>query len=74
MKEDPKHPGKSIDPATGIWPIWQWGYECQRGSVRHERFDRGTDRVIAGTNRASQKKWRKNGGAGMSMRQACDKE
>ncbi len=61
MKEDPKHPGKRIDPATGIWVIADWCFECQRGFVRHERFDRGTDRVIAGTNRASQRKWRKTG-------------
>lgn len=58
MRPDPRNPGKHIDPSTGIWPMSEWGYECQRGFVRHEMFSRGADRVIAGTNRASQRKWR----------------
>ena len=31
LPPDPKHPGKHLDPATGIWPIAEWGWECQRG-------------------------------------------
>lgn len=30
MPPDPRHPGKHINPETGIWPACEWGYECQR--------------------------------------------
>ncbi len=56
MPEDPRHPGKHIDPETGIWPIAEWGGECYRGFVRHERFAGGAERVIEGTNRSKQRK------------------
>lgn len=32
---------------------------CARGFVRNERFDRGEDQVIPGSNRAKQREWRK---------------
>jgi hypothetical protein len=54
--DDPKHPGKHINPETGIWPTSEWGAECQRGFSRNARF--GGNRVIAGTNRAVSRKWR----------------
>lgn len=59
MPVDPKNPNKHVNPETGIWPICEWGFECQRGFVRAERFSRGADHVIAGTNRATTRKWRK---------------
>jgi hypothetical protein len=31
LPPDPRHPGKHIDPATGIWPIAEWGPTCRRG-------------------------------------------
>jgi hypothetical protein len=33
LPPDPAHPGKHIDPTTGIWPMAEWGYECRRGFV-----------------------------------------
>ncbi len=56
MPIDPRRPDKHIDLATGIWPIAEWGGECYRGFVRHERFAGGPERVIEGTNRAKQRK------------------
>lgn len=56
MPPDPKHPGKHINPETGIWPACEWGNECKRGFSRNERF--GGTRVIAGTNREITRKWR----------------
>jgi hypothetical protein len=47
----------TIDPATGIWPIAEWGAACGRGFVSHPRF--GADQVIPRTNRATTRKWRK---------------
>jgi hypothetical protein len=46
MPPDPAHPGKHIDPATGIWPVSEWGSECGRGFVSDERFQRGNEKVI----------------------------
>jgi hypothetical protein len=41
MKPDPKHPGKHIDPATGCWPMSEWGSACYQGFVRDARFGPG---------------------------------
>jgi hypothetical protein len=57
-RDDPNHPGKHIDPATGIWPISEWGSECGRGFVSDARFARGGERVIKRTSRAVTRKWR----------------
>lgn len=46
----------TIDPATGIWPIAEWGTECGRGFVSDERFARGGDKVIQRTNRSQQRR------------------
>jgi len=46
---DPARPDKHIDPATGIWPIEEWGPECGRGFVTDSRFARAGDRVIKRT-------------------------
>ena len=62
MKDDPQHPGKHIDPETGIWPISEWGAECGRGFVSDERFARPGERVIKRTNRQTTRKWRKRFG------------
>lgn len=62
MPEDPKHPGKHINPETGIWPTCEWGYECQRGFVRDARFQVGTEQVIKGTNREKTRKWLRSHG------------
>lgn len=59
MKDDPRHPGKHIDPATGIWPIAEWGWECQRGFVRDDRFARPGDRVVKPTIRKRSRQWRR---------------
>jgi len=56
MKSDPKRPEKHLDPKTGIWPMSEWGVECQRGFVSDSRF--GSDQVIKRTNRESTRKWR----------------
>ena len=56
---DPNHPGKHIDPETGIWPISEWGTECARGFVGNARFARGNEKVIQRTNRETTRKWRK---------------
>jgi hypothetical protein len=58
MPLDPACPGKHIDPATGIWPICEWGGACQRGFVSHERFARGSEQVIKRTNRNNSRRWR----------------
>jgi hypothetical protein len=58
MPVDPNRPDKHIDPATGIWPFSEWGSACARGFVSDSRFGPGQT-VIARTNRASTKKWRK---------------
>jgi hypothetical protein len=34
MRDDPSHPGKHMDPETGIWSIREWGAECGRGFGR----------------------------------------
>jgi hypothetical protein len=47
LPRDPAHPTKHIDPATGIWPISEWGGECQRGFVHSERFATRNDRVFS---------------------------
>jgi hypothetical protein len=64
LPADPRHPGKHIDPSTGIWPASEWGYECQRGFISNARF--GTGRVIPRTNRSTLRKWRKG------KEQACE--
>lgn len=53
-----KLPDKPIDPATGIWPIALWGYECARGFASSSRFARPGEQVIPRTNRKSTRKWR----------------
>ncbi len=63
MPEDPQHLGKHINPATGIWPVCEWAGACMRGFVRSEMFNRGSDQVIKGTNRATTRKWRQLGSA-----------
>ena len=55
---DPLRPDKHIDPATGIWPICEWGRECARGFVSDARFARAGDVVIKRTNRNTSRKWR----------------
>lgn len=57
LRDDPAHPGKHIDPETGIWPIAEWGNECGRGFVSDARFSGGKDRVIKRTNRVKTRKW-----------------
>lgn len=53
----PTKPGKHIDPATGIFPICEWGAECRRGFVSNSRFaSSATEKVIPRTNRSAQKK------------------
>lgn len=58
MPVDTRRPDKHIDPETGIWPVSEWGSECQRGFVSDERFGRG-QRVIPRTDRTRTRKWRK---------------
>lgn len=50
----------TIDPATGIWPMSEWGTECGRGFVSDMRFSGGKDRVIKRTNRSMTRKFRKS--------------
>jgi hypothetical protein len=57
LRPDPKHPGKHIDPSTGIWPISEWGASCYMGFVSNSRF--GSGPVIKRTNRETTRKWRK---------------
>ena len=57
LLDDPRHPGKHIDPATGCWPISEWGRECGRGFVSDERFQRSDEKIIKRTNRAKTKEW-----------------
>jgi hypothetical protein len=58
LKKSPlHHPGKPLDPATGIWPMAEWGLECARGFVSDERFNRGGDRVIKRTTRTVTRKY-----------------
>jgi len=53
---DPYHPGKHIDTSTGIWPISEWGNECDCGWVSDARFARGAqDSVIKRANRSKTK-------------------
>jgi hypothetical protein len=61
MPRDPRRPDKHLDPETGIWPICEWGAACTRGFVREERFSRGADLVIKGTDRTKSRKWRARG-------------
>ncbi|HEY1495409.1 MAG TPA: hypothetical protein VGF49_12745 [Candidatus Solibacter sp.] len=56
---DPERPDKHIDPATGIWPIAEWGSECSRGFVSDARFARPGDRIIPRTSRTVTRRWRK---------------
>jgi hypothetical protein len=44
MPPDPRHPGKHINPETGIWPTCEWGYECQRGLISDQRSGQGIKR------------------------------
>ncbi len=60
---DPKRPGKHIDPATGIWPMREWGISCQRGFISNSRF--GGGQVIERTNRQMTRKWRRGAGGQM---------
>jgi hypothetical protein len=48
----------TIDPATGIRPIAEWGYECARGFVSADRFARPGEQVIKRANRTTQRKQR----------------
>lgn len=57
MPADPKHPGKHINPETGVWPVCEWGFECMRGFVSNSRF--GGGQVIERTNREKTRKWYK---------------
>ena len=59
MPPDPNHLNKHIDPATGIWPLEEWGTECGRGFVSAARFQRGNEKVIQRTNRAKTRAWRR---------------
>lgn len=52
----PKPVEHTIDPATGIWPIREWGTECGRGFVGNERFARPGEKVIQRSNRAKQRR------------------
>lgn len=56
LKTDPNRPDKHIDPATGIWPIEEWGAACERGFVSSARFGSGT--VIKRTDRNTTRRWR----------------
>jgi len=58
LRPDPDHPNHHIDPATGIWPISEWGSECGRGFVSDARFQKGNEKVIKRTNRAKTRAWR----------------
>jgi hypothetical protein len=57
LPPDPERPGKHIDPATGIWPISEWGSACYQGFVSDSRF--GSARVIKRTNRETTRRWRR---------------
>lgn len=61
MPPDPNHPGKHINPATGIWPIEEWGRS--RGFVSNSRFARPGDTVIPRTNRNVTRRWRRGSSA-----------
>ena len=56
MQPDLKHPGKHIDPETGIWPISEWGGSCYIGFISNARF--GSGLVIPRTNRDTTRHWR----------------
>jgi hypothetical protein len=58
LPPDPRHPGKHIDPATGIWPIAEWGAACYRGFVSDERFGPDGVPVIKRSNRKRSRAWR----------------
>lgn len=60
LPSDPKRPEKHIDPATGIWPISEWGYSCAMGFVSDSRFG-SSCRVIKRTNRETTRRWRRSG-------------
>lgn len=57
---DPRHPGKRIDPKTGIWPMSEWGPSTRRGFISNSRF--GSGQVIERTNRETTRKWRRLAG------------
>jgi hypothetical protein len=63
MPPDPRHPGKHINPETGIWPTCEWGYECQRGFISDQRF--GSGQVIKRTSRGVTRRWGQSEGHGM---------
>ena len=54
-KPDPLHPGKHINPETGIWPISEWGWSCGRGFVSNERFST-KDAVLKRGNKSEYRK------------------
>lgn len=54
MPPDPFNLAKHLDPATGIWPIHEWGKNCSRGFISDSRF--GSGQVIKRTNRTATKK------------------
>jgi hypothetical protein len=56
LQPDPRHPGKHIDPKTGIWPMSEWGNRCSYGFISNSRF--GSGQVIPRTNRETTRKWR----------------
>ncbi len=70
MPADPRHPGKHINPSTGIWPTCEWGFECMRGFVSSARF--GSGRVIERTNRATTRCWRNSSDATAAKRAATN--
>jgi hypothetical protein len=47
----PKPREHTIDPATGIWPIAEWGGACARGFVAADRFATHGEQVIKRTAR-----------------------
>ena len=51
----PVNPRYHLAP-HGAAPLHEWGSECGRGFVSDARFSRGSDQVIARTNRTATKK------------------
>ena len=50
--------------------IEAWSFGCARGFVRNERFSRGTDQVIPGTNRTKTRETYRGGGASAAFERA----
>jgi hypothetical protein len=62
LPRDPRRPDKHIDPATGIWPMSEWGTNCYLGFVSDSRF--GGGQVIKRTNHTTSKRRRSTTGGG----------